>query len=138
MKYILYKDGSGLCKTRKGEELSDVVTLQFIGDGSELRIGLRNEENGERFYKINKGSVALPKSVFSEGENKITVYGKDKLWHCEALMIEGGTVYPVGCDSTEEILVFKSEYEKMQKRLSICEIKIRELEKALNGVKLFE
>ena len=138
MKYILYKDGSGLCKTREGERVFDIVTLRFAGNCGEVRVGIRNEENGERFYKITDGSVAVPKGVFSSGENKITVYGKDRLWVCESLILDSDLLYPAGCDSTEEILAFKSEYEKLQKRLSICEIKIRELENAVNGVKLFE
>lgn len=138
MKYILYKDRTGLCKTRKGEELSDVVTLQFAGDGSEMRVGIRSEENGERFYKITEGSVAIPKSAFKDGLNQITVYGSDKLWKCEELVLHDGFLHPNGCDSTEEILNFKSEYEKLYKRLALCEAQISELKRAVNGAKLFE
>ncbi len=138
MKYILYKDGSGLCKTREGETLSDIVTLQFIGDGSEIRVGVRNKENSERFYKITNGSVAIPKNAFCVGINQITVYGKQKLWKCESLALDSGTLYPNGCDSTEQILNFKNEYEKLLKRLFLCEAQISELKKTVNGTKLFE
>lgn len=138
MKYILYKDGSGLCKTREGELLSRFVTLQFISDGSEIRLGISKSGANERFYSITNGSAIIPSSAFFEGENQITVYGKSKLWKCEALNLQDNIISPVGCDSTEQIVIFKSEYERLQKRISICESQIAELTKSIDGAKLFK
>ena len=138
MKFILYKDGPGLCKTREGEALDEIVMLHFTGDGSEIRLGVSSNGNPERFYSITNGCSAIPKYAFFEGENKITVYGKTKLWKCESLFLKENYFTPMGCDSTEEILAFKSEYEKLHKRLSLCEAQLSELSKAIFGSKLFE
>ena len=136
MKYILYKDGSGLCKTREKEVLENVIQLQFLGDGSEIRVGIFS--NGkERFYSITNGAVILPATAFCDGENKITVYSKNRLWKCESLILNENELFPAGCDSTEQIAFFKSEYEKLQKRLFGCEMQISRLEKIVEGNTLF-
>ena len=137
MKYILYKDGSGICKTREALPLESINSIEFFGDSSALRLSISSNGN-ERFFSIVNSVAALSKSAFSEGVNKITVYGKDKRWKCESLNLKEDTITPCGCDSTEQIAFFKSEYERLTKRLSACESQLSELSKAIKGSKLFK
>ncbi|MBE6694884.1 MAG: hypothetical protein E7587_00370 [Ruminococcaceae bacterium] len=137
MKYILYKDGSGICKTREGITLDTLISITFTGDVSALRMSV-SSNGSERFFSIVNSVATLSKNAFSEGINKITVYGKSKRWKCEALSLKDNILTPCGCDSTEEIALFKSEYERLSKRLSACENQLSELSKAIKGSKLFK
>ena len=137
MKYLLYNDGSGICKTRKGVPLETLTSIDFSGDSGALRFSV-NSSAGERFFSIVNSVATLNKSAFSEGVNKITVYGKNKVWKCESLSLKDNILTPCGCDSTEQIAFFKSEYEKLFKRLALCEAKLSELSRAIEGNKLFK
>lgn len=137
MKYILYKDGSGICKTRSGAPLEMLNSIEFSGDTDALRLCIASKQ-GERFFSVTNSVAALSRNAFSEGENRITVYGKNKLWKCEALNLKDDILTPCGCDSTEQMAFFKSEYERLQKRLSACETMIAELSQAIKGSKLFK
>ena len=137
MKYILYKDGSGICKTRESIPLEKLTSIELSGDSSALRLSVSSKD-GERFFSVINSVATLGRNAFSEGINKITVYGKDKRWKCEALELKENAVTPCGCDSTEQIALFKSEYERLTKRLSACESQLSELSRAIKGNKLFK
>ncbi len=137
MKILLFKDGSGICKTREGIPLELLTSIEFLGDSSALRFSVNSSE-GERFFSISNSVAMLGKGAFSEGINRITVYGKNKVWKCESLSLKNNILTPCGCDSTEQIAFFKSEYERLTKRLSLCEARLSELSRAIEGNKIFK
>ena len=120
-----------------GVPLEMLTSIEFSGDSSALRLSV-SSKNGERFFSILNSAATLSRNAFSEGENRITVYGKSKKWKCEALNLKDNILTPCGCDSTEQIALFKSEYERLSKRLSACEAQLSELSKAIKGSKLFK
>ena len=135
--YRLFADGTGICVTRDEIPVSDTVCLSFSGDGAQTRLGIISNEEKERFFTISDSSCEISSASLTDGENRLTVYGKGKRWKCEPLLMRDGKISPSGIDSSEQILFFKSEYERLCTRLSMCETRLYELETKINQRSLF-
>ncbi len=136
IEYKLFTDGSGICTERERKVLGERITFKFQ-ENSAVRVGIIADGENERFFNLTNGECEISANVIKEGENRLTVYGKNKRWKCESLLREGEILYPRGVDSAEEISAFKTEYEKIYARLSLCEARIFALEEKINSKTLF-
>ena len=137
IEYKLFFDGSGICAKRDGHDVTDTLTLSFSGEGEKHRLGIISDGKGERFFNITDSKTEISASSLDEGENRLTVYGKNKRWRCEPLVREENRIYCGGVDSAEEIMHFKSEYEKIYATLALCEARLHALEEKTSKAFLF-
>ena len=137
IEYKLFSDNSGICSTRTATPIEDTVTLKFSGRDDIVRIGITKPNESERFYNLNGQTTEISRQAFGEGENKLTVYGKTKRWKCESLVLADNVITPYGVDTPEQLLLFKSEFEKLCARLSICESRLLTLEEKTNQKIIF-
>ena len=136
IEYKLFTDGSGICTQREEKVTGERITFKFP-ENSALRVGIIADGENERFFNLTNGECEISANVIKEGENRITAYGKNKRWKCERLLREGEKLSPCGVDSAEEISAFKTEYEKIYARLSMCEARIFALEEKTNSKNIF-
>lgn len=137
IEYKLFSDNSGICATREPQELGETVEIKLSGNGEVVRIGITKPNESERFYNVSDSSTEVRGSAFGEGENKVTVYGKTKRWKCESILLCDGLLCPVGVNASEQILLFKLEYERLYARLSLCEGRLLALEEKTNQKIIF-
>ena len=137
IEYKLFSDSSGICSTRASTLLDDTVTLKFCGRDDIVRIGITKPNEKERFYSLSGQTTEISRHAFGEGENKLTVYGKTKRWKCESLVLADNVITPYGVDTPEQLLLFKSEFERLCARLSICESRLLTLEEKTNQKIIF-